>query len=44
MAYSGFEYARVVLGGESFEALSRGLQGALWMLGGAPREHRTDSL
>ena len=44
MAYSGFEYARVVLGGESFEALSRGLQSALWMLGGAPREHRTDSL
>ena len=34
----------VVLGGESFTALAEGLQGALWHLGGAPREHRTDSL
>ena len=44
MAYSGFEHAHVVLGGESFVALAEGLQNALWSLGGAPREHRTDSL
>ena len=44
MEFSGFEYASVVLGGESFVALSEGLQNALWALGGVPREHRTDSL
>ena len=44
MPYSGFEHAEVVLGGESFNALSTGLQQALWLLGGAPAEHRTDSL
>lgn len=44
MAYSGFEHAHVVLGGESFVALAEGLQNALWSLGGAPREHRSDSL
>ena len=43
-AHSGFEHAAVVLGGESFNALSGGLQQALWTLGGAPQEHRTDSL
>ena len=44
LPYSGFEHARVVLGGESMAALSEGLQEALWALGGAPEEHRTDSL
>src|SRR4051794_21391081 len=44
LAYSGFEQAHLVLGGESFVALAEGLQNALWVLGGAPREHRTDSL
>jgi hypothetical protein len=44
LAYSGFEHAHVVLGGESFVALAEGLQNALWSLGGAPRDHRTDSL
>ena len=44
LAYSGFSHAHVVLGGESFAALAEGLQHALWTLGGAPREHRTDSL
>jgi hypothetical protein len=34
----------VVAGGESFIALSTGLQAALWRLGGVPEEHRTDSL
>ncbi|WP_299657191.1 IS21 family transposase [uncultured Jannaschia sp.] len=44
LAFSGFEHAHVVLGGESFVALAAGLQDALWTLGGAPREHRSDSL
>ena len=44
LAWSGFAHAHVVLGGESFTALAEGLQDALWHLGGAPREHRTDSL
>ena len=44
LPYSGFEHADVVVGGESFIALSAGLQQALAILGGSPREHRTDSL
>jgi hypothetical protein len=44
LAYSGFEHAHVVLGGESYVALAEGLQNALWALGGVPQEHRTDSL
>jgi transposase InsO family protein len=44
LAYSGWSHLRIVLGGESFTALAEGLQEALWRLGGAPREHRTDSL
>ena len=44
LAYSGFEHAHVVLGGESFVALAEGLQNALWALGGVPEQHRSDSL
>src|SRR6266567_1217394 len=44
VAFSGFEHAHVVLGGESFVALAEGLQNALWALGGVPKEHRSDSL
>jgi hypothetical protein len=44
LACSGWEHAEVVLGGESFTALATGLQNALWTLGGAPAEHRSDSL
>jgi transposase InsO family protein len=44
LAFSGFEHAGVVLGGESFVALAEGLQNALWALGGAPEQHRSDSL
>ena len=44
LAFSGWEHAEVVLGGESFTALAVGLQNALWAAGGAPREHRSDSL
>jgi hypothetical protein len=44
LAFSGFEHAHVVLGGESFVALAEGLQNALWALGGVPAQHRSDSL
>jgi len=44
LAFSGWAYVSVVLGGESFVALAEGLQNALWALGGAPLEHRSDSL
>lgn len=44
LAYSGWRYAQVIQGGESFAALSEGLQNALTKLGGVPIEHRTDSL
>jgi hypothetical protein len=38
LAFSGFQHAHVVLGGESFVALAEGLQNALWALGGVPCE------
>ena len=44
LAHSGWRHAVVIEGGESFIALSSGLQSALWRLGGVPEEHRTDSL
>jgi hypothetical protein len=44
LAFSRWEHVEVVEGGESFEALSQGLQNALWQVGGAPQEHRSDSL
>jgi hypothetical protein len=44
LAFSAWQHAEVVLGGESFVALAEGLQNALWALGGAPHEHRSDSL
>ncbi len=44
LPWSGFVYASVVEGGESFAAFAQGLQGALRVLGGAPAENRTDSL
>ena len=44
LIWSGFEHAHVILGGESYVALAEGLQNALWALGGAPVEHRSDSL
>jgi hypothetical protein len=44
LPYSGWSFVKVILGGESYSALSEGLQEALQQLGGAPREHRTDSL
>jgi hypothetical protein len=44
LVYSKWEAASVVLGGESFSALAEGLQNALWLSGGVPQTHRTDSL
>ena len=44
LIWSGFEHAHVILGGESYVALAEGLQNALWAVGGAPNEHRSDSL
>jgi len=44
LVYSGWTYVQVILGGESFESLSSGLQNAFWRSGGVPATHRTDSL
>lgn len=44
LAYSGFRYAQIILGGESYSALANGLQNALHTIGGAMLEHKTDSL
>ena len=44
LAFSGWRSVTVVQGGESFVALSEGLQRALRLAGGSPEEHRTDSL
>jgi transposase len=44
LAYSGWQYVQVIQGGESFVALSEGLQNALQACGGVPQQHRTDSL
>jgi hypothetical protein len=44
LAYSGWRYVQIILGGESYSALADGLQSALFQAGGSPIEHRTDSL
>jgi hypothetical protein len=44
LAWSGWAYGQVIHGGESFVALSEGLQNALAACGGAPQELRTDRL
>lgn len=41
---SGWAYAQVTYGGESFSALADGLQRAFRVSGGVPRQLRTDSL
>jgi transcriptional regulator with XRE-family HTH domain len=43
LTYSNVE-AIHLCASESFEALAEGLEAALWRLGGAPRQHRTDHL
>ena len=42
--HSGWEYAQVILGGESYPALAETLRLAFAALGGVPRTLRTDSL
>ncbi len=44
LPFSGWCHVAVIHGGESFVALSEGLQNALALCGGVPAEHRTDSL
>ena len=44
LVFSKWSYAKIIQGGESFQALSEGVQEALIQLGGSPKEHRTDSL
>ncbi len=43
LTYSNWETGTICFS-ESYEALSEGLQNALWKLGKAPNRHRTDSL
>ena len=43
LSHSGWSYAEVCFG-ETFGALVKGLQGALWELGGVPSVVRTDNL
>ena len=43
LTYSNWESV-TLCPSESFEALSHGLQNALWELGGVPQRHRSDSL
>ncbi|NUQ76892.1 MAG: IS21 family transposase [Polyangiaceae bacterium] len=43
LAYSGWRFVQLAYG-ETFEALVRGLQGALWTVGGAPEVLRLDNL
>jgi hypothetical protein len=43
LTYSNWETGTMCFS-ESFEALSEGLQNALWQLGGVPKTHRTDRL
>lgn len=44
LSFSGYEFAQVVQGGESYPALAEGMQNALWSIGGITETHRTDSL
>ena len=44
LAFSGWQSVKAIQGGESFTALTEGLQEALWQLGAVPLTHRTDRL
>lgn len=44
LPFSKYSHMEVVIGGESFQALSSGMQNAFWSLGRYTKEHRTDSL
>jgi hypothetical protein len=41
--YSNFEAIQICCS-ESYESLLEGLETCLWMVGGVPRQHRTDHL
>ena len=43
LSHSGWRFVDLAFG-ETFEALQKGLQGALWALGGLPQVVRTDNL
>lgn len=43
LAWSGYRFVQIAYG-ETFEALLRGIQGALWKLGGVPEVLRLDNL
>lgn len=43
LTYSNWETGSICFS-ESFESLSEGLQKGLWILGGVPKRHRTDSV
>ena len=43
LSYSGWRFVELAFG-ETFEALVKGLQGALWALGGVPEVVRSDNL
>jgi len=43
LCYSNWQTGQICYS-ESFESLNRGIQDALWELGGVPRHHRTDNL
>lgn len=43
LSYSGFRWVQLAVG-ETYEALSSGIQGAVWSLGGTPMHWRTDNL
>ncbi len=43
LTYSNWEWVSICQS-ESFEALSMGVQNALWQLGGVPKKHKTDNL
>ena len=43
LSCSGFRWVQLALG-ETYEALSSGIQGAVWSLGGTPEHWRTDNL
>lgn len=44
LAFSGWQHVKAIEGGESFTALTEGMQEALWQLGAAPATNRTDRL
>jgi len=44
LVFSGWEFAQIVQGGESYTALAEGMQNAFWSIGAVTVTHRTDSL